>query len=144
VSVRQCVPKSVTDRPYSRYRADTDVNQSINKSLPWHSAKYCHTGFYHLPLCKRQCDPVVNGIPYTSVYIIIFKNYLPHTVSLLEDLFGLSSIQSTQLSYPHNLSNYNLHVSALSIVLCEEDRCTRPFHFRHICYTLQFFMQGFF
>ena len=33
MSVRRCGPQSVTDRLYSRYRADTDVNQSINQLL---------------------------------------------------------------------------------------------------------------
>ena len=43
LSVRRCGPQSVTDRPYSRYRADTDVNQSFNHLIMVNSCSRWHT-----------------------------------------------------------------------------------------------------
>jgi len=33
VSVRRCGPQSATDRPYSRHRAEMDVNQSFHQLI---------------------------------------------------------------------------------------------------------------
>jgi len=50
VSVRLCGPKSVSDGPYSRYLADTDVNQSINQSVIANS-EYSFTFWWNSACC---------------------------------------------------------------------------------------------